>query len=61
MGNHDSSRYERKKTYQLKERVKRLKKIRLPKDPAKQLRLEYAQALRSFGPEVKVEATDDEA
>lgn len=51
MGNHDSSRYERKKTYQLKERVKRLKKIRLPKDPAKQLRLE----------KVKVEATDDEA
>lgn len=60
MGNHDSSRYERKKTYQLKERVKRLKKIRLPKDPAKQLRLEYAKELRSFEPEIKVEIINDE-
>jgi hypothetical protein len=40
MGNHDSSRYERKKTYKLKERLKRPKRIRLAKDPAKVIRNE---------------------
>lgn len=33
MGNHDASRYERKKSYKLKERIKRPKKIKLTKDP----------------------------
>lgn len=33
MGNHDSSRYERKNKYKQKERIKRPKKIKLTKDP----------------------------
>ena len=40
MGNHDSGRYERKRAYELKERVKRPKRIKLVKDPAKQIRKE---------------------
>lgn len=40
MGNHDSARYQRKRAYELKERVKRPKRIKLVKDPAKQIRKE---------------------